>query len=158
MFAPRCGQIKRNAIGRALRERDPCYAASTFLISKILCEQRQQQQRREAPLLKRMYIHRVGRYSLTEDDPAWEALEEPDHTGFRGLTSSTIVICSREPRNFCDKGFRVRVQMPAGRIEYRLTPSDVVQLTPRRTQTCSGFMLESCCRTKTRPPCEVRGS
>ena len=74
-----------------------------------------------------MYIHRVGRYSLTEDDPAWEKLEEPDSTGFRGLTSSTVVVCFREPRSFCAEGFRVPVQMPA-KIEYRTMQSDVIAI------------------------------
>lgn len=51
---------------------------------------------------------RTGEYSLTDEEPKWRTLEEPDATGFRGITSSSIVQGTCEPNNFTNDGFCIR--------------------------------------------------
>ena len=104
-----------DALGRALRERDSCYAASTYALSEALFKQRagatdddvkagggkraaSKQPRARPP--QALYAHRDGLFSLSEREPAWENMEAPDGTGFRGLTSSALVHASCDPRYF----------------------------------------------------------
>ena len=116
-----------DALGRALRERDPCYAASTYALSEALFAQRYgASEEGEAADLQRtktgggrrvarpargtapaLYAHRDGLFSLCEREPAWNDLETPDGTGFRGLTSTALVHASCDPRYFTEKGFSV---------------------------------------------------
>ena len=75
-----------------------------------------------------MYAHLNGLFSLAERDPAWEQLEIPDGTGFRGLTSSALVHASCDPMNFSDEGFCVNSSDPDDPTKFKLIPqhSDVV--------------------------------
>ncbi len=135
--------MTRAALGRALRERDACYAASIYAISDALYAQRRGTAARTAcdgsvtsttsapsapsaapsrppppppppptppPML---YANRTGKSSLTNDEPAWARLETPDASGFRGLCSSALVRCSREPECFRPEGYAVRTAFPA---------------------------------------------
>ena len=68
------------ALGRALRERDPCYAAATYAIYNALFTQRTAQ--KKVPNM--MYTHLWGKHSLSDLDPAWANIEKADHTGFKG--------------------------------------------------------------------------
>ena len=140
-----------DALGRALRERDPCYAASTYALGEALFAQRQgasssEEEQKAAmeqkhhitprhhdgrprpPLPQPMYAHLNGLFSLAERDPAWEQLEIPDGTGFRGLTSSALVHASCDPMNFSEEGFCVNSSDPNDPTKFILTPqhSDVV--------------------------------
>ena len=110
-----------DALGRALSQREPCYAASTYALCEALFAQRQGAEddadvakrrmqmtprrpdaegRRRSALPQPMYAHLHGLFSLAERDPAWKSLEIPDGTGFRGLTSSALVHASSDPRLF----------------------------------------------------------
>ena len=110
-----------NALGRALRERDPCYAASIYALSDVLFAQRSGAGREaddrksfswgKKDVVKKhvkpppsLYYHRDGVASLTSADPAWDLLEEADTTGFRGLTSSALVHAHCDPRLFSEDG------------------------------------------------------
>lgn len=97
-----------NALGRALRERDPCYAASTYAICDALFSQQASLENKDLP--PRLYAHQRGRHSLVEKEPAWEGLETPDGTGFRGLTSAALVLVGRNPQRFTEEGYAVPVQ------------------------------------------------
>lgn len=117
----------RDALARALRECDPCYAASTYALCDALFSQRAAHSRGAAlatpPLL---YRHRSGSGGLAQDDPAWSRLEEPDATGFRGLTSSALVRAYCSPSNFAVDGFRLGQLVDASTTEYSKCDSDVV--------------------------------
>ena len=66
-----------NALGRALRERDPCYSASTYALCDALFTHHREQRSRDADEPPRLYAHLRGRHSLIEKEPAWERLEVP---------------------------------------------------------------------------------
>ncbi len=76
----------RNALGRALRDKDRCYAASTYALSEALWRA----PTRNKADIPDMYFHRQGPYSLTEAEPAWGNLERKDATGFQGLISTAM--------------------------------------------------------------------
>ena len=128
-----------DALGRALGERDSCYAASTYAISEALFAQRQgagtddgktlttasRGDGNRAPELPApLYAHVHGLFSLAERDPAWESLEIPDGTGFRGLTSSALVHASWDSRNFTEDGFLVSTTDPNDPTKAVLEPQD----------------------------------
>jgi hypothetical protein len=53
----------RNSLSRALREKDACYAASTYKLSEALFASKQHQHRAEEYTLPpRMYFHRKALY------------------------------------------------------------------------------------------------
>lgn len=56
--------------------------------------------------MRRLYKHLTGPNSLSAADPAWAGLVEPDRTGFRGLTSSALVVASSNRNCFVEDGFR----------------------------------------------------
>ena len=121
----------RNALGRALREKDGCYAASVYALSEALYLRHSEQGLIQAatanhscsPLL---YFFRSGPYSLTEAEPAWRWLEEPDATGFRGLTSHAMTRVMRRPVCFAEGGFVYRVTHGINHFEDIDTACDVV--------------------------------
>jgi len=78
--------IPRAAMSRALASRVPCYAAATYALCDVFTA-RVNAQRRMKQLPPTVYRLLAGESSLAEADPAWERLEEPDATGFRGLCS-----------------------------------------------------------------------
>merc|ERR1711972_1017029 len=81
-----CLQEASSALGRALREHDPCYAATTYAISDALFVHRHLRYTLVPPP---MYIHHTGRYSLVHDDPGWNEIEEKQM-----YTSKVLVQCS----------------------------------------------------------------
>merc|ERR1719291_1068973 len=89
------------ALGRALRENDPCYAAATYAIYNALFTQRTNQ--KQTPNM--MYTHLWGKHSLSDLDPAWGAIEKADHTGFKGLLCSSVTNCTRVQGNFTEAGY-----------------------------------------------------
>lgn len=54
----------RNALGRALRDRDSCYASSTHALSEVLVtEQHRQALATDEQRNRRLYFHRTGKFS-----------------------------------------------------------------------------------------------
>ena len=97
-------RTQRSALGRALREKDACYAASTYALSEALFfAQRRVSSNTVVPGL--LYMHRHGENSLTESEPAWKDVEKYDRTGFRGLTSHSPLIFRNDPRCFTPVGY-----------------------------------------------------
>eukprot|EP00961_Rhodomonas_salina_P047040 631335-Rhodomonas_salina.1 len=73
-------------IARALKQHDPCFVASTYALCRSLyCTQGE-----SASNPAMLYRHLHGQFSLTQVDPSWERLLQPDSTGFCGLTNSGI--------------------------------------------------------------------
>jgi len=109
-------------MARALREGDPCYAASTYALSDALFAQRRAA---GGALPPKLYRHLVGRFSLTQEEPAWARLEERDETGFRGLTSSASTIALCDPLCFSEDGFSAKIYSHMG-IAYEPQDADVI--------------------------------
>ena len=63
---------------------------------------------------------------LAESDVACAGLLQPDRTGFRGLTSSALVVATRDPRSFTAAGFRNGTTGDDGAVTYELMPGDIV--------------------------------
>ncbi|KAJ1433195.1 hypothetical protein B484DRAFT_429616 [Ochromonadaceae sp. CCMP2298] len=97
--------VPRKEIARALRDGDPRYAASTYAICKVLASKCAEQERvgLQPPTVYRALL---GDHSLSYDDPAWNQLEIPDSTGFRGLCSLSIVRAGANIRAFSPGGMR----------------------------------------------------
>ena len=93
----------RGPLGRAIRERDPCYAKATYTLCKVIFDQHVAS-RGTQPLVM-LYKHLRGKKSLADSDPQWGMLEE-----LRGLTSSAMVTCNCTPGNFKEGGYGVRVR------------------------------------------------
>jgi len=111
-----------NALGRALRGRDPAYNAAIYAVNEVLYAQQQPAEH----LPKLMYAPRRGAWSLSTEEPQWEQLEVPDRTGFRGVTSSTITQAAREPQNFSEAGFCVKYTNTNGDIEWNPQDTDII--------------------------------
>ena len=118
----------RDALGRAVRERDSCYAASVYAISEALyhAPSRVCGSRGSMHVPKRLYFHRSGLYSLTQAEPSWALLEDPDPTGFQGLTSHAMTRVLRRPGCFSAGGFVYRVTHGVDSSEDIHTDCDVV--------------------------------
>ena len=123
-------------LGRALRDGDPCYAASTYALCDVLFNQRKGATEGARLLTKRsreekaaatflLYGFRTGEYSLSQREPAWLDLEEPDGTGFRGLTSSALTHATCDPRLFSAEGMMAMVVSEEG-MNLRPQASDVI--------------------------------
>lgn len=105
--------LGRPMFARALRERDSCYAASTYALCEVLFRQRQRQVREgvQAEVPHAFYRHlddptgALRAHSLVADDPAWARIETPDATGFRGLTCSATLLVDSGPESFAEGGF-----------------------------------------------------
>ena len=93
-----------NAITAALLERSDRYAACTYALNEALWRMHD----RVDPA-QPLYWHRTGEHSLTEDDPVWERLEEPDETGYCGVTCSSLVLAARTAQAFSERGLATRV-------------------------------------------------
>ena len=100
--------LGRDAFARALRDRDPCYAASTYALTDALFAQRGKHAAGRA-----YYRHltdptraiSTNAHSLSEDDAAWRTIETPDATGFRGLTCSSALFVGAGADAFVIDGF-----------------------------------------------------
>lgn len=110
------------SVSRALRDRDRCYAASTYALCSALYESRPDSR---SKLPTRMFRNRCGECSLTETEPRWEQLEQPDETGFCGLTSMGLTLVDSVPLSFTDSGYSVRVAT-SHRVDYKPQNSDVI--------------------------------
>ena len=113
-------------LGRALVAGDPCYAATTYLVSDGLFAAAERQQ--DSPLPPSLYMGLQGDSgALVECDGQWSFLEQPDCNGFCGLTSATLITeayCA--PENFDDNGYCVRTTTEEG-VEYMPVDSAVVR-------------------------------
>lgn len=95
----------RNAIASALRHHDPALSACTYAVTGALSRAAQVQAHRNLEV-PRLYRHLHGVFSLAEADPEWKRIEEPDRTGFRGLTSPVLTKANCNADSFCPDGFR----------------------------------------------------
>ena len=88
----------------ALRHDSPYVAAATYALSDVIFTTRKESKALPPPL----YCHlHGGQASLTSDDLGWAALEQPDRTGFRGLTCSALVLGTCFPNQFTETGYRL---------------------------------------------------
>ena len=84
----------RIAMAHGLSIANPSLAACTYALSDAMFRQSTTQvQAGIAPPLLFRHLH--GMFSLAEADAAWASIEEPDSTGFRGLTSPVLVRARR---------------------------------------------------------------
>jgi hypothetical protein len=90
MFQSLSWPTPRVAIAYGLRNGDSTFSACTYAICEAIYRQAEKQ-REGADLPMKLYRHLHGRYSLSEADPSWNSVEQPDCTGFRGLTSAVLV-------------------------------------------------------------------
>ena len=153
-----------DALARALRERDQCYAASTYALSEVLFAQRQGADADNLSHVKvspsrahgkaassevpNLYSNRTGLFSLTQREPLWERIEVPDGTGFRGLTSSALTHASADPMYFCEEGFKVAQTSEDGENGWELKPQVRVQPS---LQSRARSALWSTCFVAVRP-------
>ena len=113
------------AIGRALREGNPRYAATTYALSEVLFARRHS----SGSVPERVYTHRNGWYlSLTDIEPNWERLEVPDGTGFCGLTSAAPTNATLDYKAFTTSGFCSRLTGTDGSSTYEQEDSDVIAI------------------------------
>ena len=105
----------RRVLARDLRGKEaPSFPASNFAVCEALYATavKEEEVRRKAQTShrgvtkSRYYKHLEGVNSLSSADRAWADLVEPDRTGFRGLSSSSLVIASRNPLCFTEDGYR----------------------------------------------------
>ena len=106
-------------IARALRDRDPCYAASTF----ALCHALYDGHTNELPPMLYRHIH--GKFSLENTSPRWQQLLTPDDPLFCGLVSNGITVGDCDPQNFSPDGYMRRHQQGKD-VKYYLEDSDIV--------------------------------
>jgi len=106
------------ALGRALREKDPCYGAAVHAISLRLFEQREAQ--KQVPQM--MYTHLKGRHSLMELDQGWKDADQP---GFKGLLAYSVTNCTRVKNNFTETGYALYINRN-GKGSFDPVDSDVV--------------------------------
>jgi hypothetical protein len=98
-------QARIPALSRALRDRDPCYAASLHTLTEVLVGAAH----RQGGVAPALYCNLRGKLSLCVNDEQWMRLEVPDHTGFRGCSSSALVRASCCAECFTSDGFAARV-------------------------------------------------
>ena len=99
LLAPR-----KTVLAEALRHDSPYVAAATYALSDVIFTTRKESKALPPPL----YCHlHGGQASLTSDDLGWAALEQPDRTGFRGLTCSALVLGTCFPNQFTETGYRL---------------------------------------------------
>ena len=129
------------SIARALRDGDKCYAAATYQLSNVIHEQRSEQLQtrlakpnEQQQLPPKIYRNLRGRNSLVQNEPAWDAIEKPDATGFRGLTCAALVTASCKTDRFAETGYMVNTRKQGGAGESELIQevqdSDVVCFEP----------------------------
>ena len=132
----------RRVLGRALREKDSVYAASTYALCEALYANRPSFEHNASPtkMPELLYMHRTGADSLTETEPLWANLENMDTTGFRGLTSLAPLLFRRDPKCFTPTGFAHRAkyfkdrngnQLAQAKIRYEPRDSDVIAIESR---------------------------
>ena len=85
----------RMALSRALKDRDPCYAASTHQLNAAIFRSRG-----EATVAPPLYVN-VSPFL----ERGFRTLELPDRTGFQGLTTTAIVKAFRDPGCFTAEGY-----------------------------------------------------
>ncbi len=98
---------RRFALARALRERSPRFAASTYALCDAIFSTVARQPHGRP--VQDLYYNLVGKNSLAMSDPQWENLIEADSAGFRGLCCSSLVAADvgDKPHHFQPEGFCV---------------------------------------------------
>lgn len=104
--------VARGPICTALREGDPRYASATYAMAELFAAKSREQQStgRTPPTVYRVLEnpgHNNHFGTLAGADPAWERLEQPDATGFRGLCSLLVVRGTSSPSRFTPQGMTV---------------------------------------------------
>lgn len=134
------------ALGRSLRERDPCYAAAVHAISLRLFEQRAMQEK----VPEMMYTHLRGRHSLTELDEGWKDAGQP---GFKELLAYSVTNCTRVKNNFTESGYALYVNRN-GKGSFDAVDSDVVafESAPDDEQGCHMAILGAHTNSARFPP------
>ncbi|KAL1521882.1 hypothetical protein AB1Y20_021533 [Prymnesium parvum] len=110
-------------MSRALRERSPRYAASTYALCQAIYDSCA-----DAGVAPMIYRHLRGEFSLSSMDQEWNKIETPDQTGFCGLVSTAVTVGDCEAANFSEKGYMRRFQV-GQEATYVLEPSDIVGFT-----------------------------
>ena len=95
---------RKAAIARALRDGDRMYAAATYALCEAIFCQRIAQQASNKDQPEMLYTHLDGLRGLATNEPAWRTIEQPDRTGFCGLTSSSLVSADADPARFAAEG------------------------------------------------------
>ena len=115
------------SIAAAVKERSPRYAASTH----ILCEAMSTAAKRLKPtdVAPLVYWNLTGRFALSKEDPAWEALlsiKDNSEAGFSFLTNGIARGNMADSNSFPDdKGYYMAVNL-GGQVVMELTESDIV--------------------------------
>ena len=140
-----------NAIGRALRARDPCYIASTFVLCEALYQSRSDLKK---SLPARMYRHLSGPGSLTATEPAWDQLLAPDENGFRMVISSEMLMLDCLPMCFTNEGYSYRVA-EKDHVAFHPVDSDVIvafDSAPDDEHGCHAVVLTTSRKNGVFPP------
>jgi hypothetical protein len=91
-----------------------------------------------------MYAHIFGDKGLYERDPAWAKLDQPDSTGFCGLTCTSTIEVFCGPEYFNEEGFCLRLLSKAtGTFLNVPCESDVVRIdsAPDNEHGCHSAIL-----------------
>ena len=90
-------RLRATPVGDALREASPRFAGATYAIFDSLTSRAAVMT--EGEVAPDVYTHLSGpRWSLRTLDPEWLRLELPDHTGFRGFTTTSLFGGSSDPK------------------------------------------------------------
>ena len=114
---------RKGPIARALRDADPCYAASTYALCGAIYAKG-----RKIRAMMPMYTHLDGTAGLASNDEQWLSLHMADRTGFRGITSSSLVTVDCDPGRFTVDGHCAYNHAKRG---LEAQDSDVVCFMPR---------------------------
>ena len=104
-------QFVKPALGAALQERDPRYAASTYQLCRVVHHRSEQ-----ATPPPALYTHLRGPSGLIASDASWESLLTPDSTGFQGFACMALTTADCDPCRFDERGHMARMQ-PAGPVD-----------------------------------------
>lgn len=90
-------QFVKGPMGRALRQREPCYAACTYALCEFFYTQATSRTGSDAELPPLLYTHLHGLGGLVSNDPDWSRLTRPDVNGFRGFTCASLTTADCDP-------------------------------------------------------------
>ena len=96
---------RQPAIGRALKQHDRCYAASTYALCEALVAAQQRADAAGRPLQKDIYKNLTGPGGLDLEEPGWVNIEQADQYGYRGLCVPSATRGQVELQAFQESGF-----------------------------------------------------
>lgn len=114
----------RMALARAVRDRDPCYAATTHLLCKAISQKAQEL----TTAMPRMYKNLTGLFGLATEGPEWEALLEPNAAPGMSFVTTAIVPTAAPGRGSFpnDQGYHKSCHTPTKGWSWELQDSDIV--------------------------------